>query len=727
MENIFGYLERITYYNEESHFMIGKLKEKAKRELTPIIGSLPGVQPGETLKLSGNWQHHKKFGLQFHVVSFESIAPTSSKGMERYLASGFIKGVGEVMAKRIVKKFGSETLDIIENRPDQLLEVEGIGSKRLKMIINSWEAQSGIKEIMIFLQDKGVSAAYATKIYRQYEKDAIKVLEKNPYQLAADIRGIGFITADRIAREMGIDVNSELRAKEGVIYTLQQLMEEGHVYFPRQDLLKKAQEILEIEESILDSALESLVKDRRIIIDDSHDCVLEEKPVYLAAYHIAERNSAKLLINLLNSPKKVREVDVPKAISWAEEKVAIKLAEKQREAVASILKEKIVVITGGPGTGKTTIIKAIARIFKALKVRLMMAAPTGRAAKRMQEATGYDAKTIHRLLEYSPREGGFKKNQDEPLEVDVLIIDETSMIDTMLMYQLLRAIPQTAKLILVGDINQLPSVGPGNVLREIIQSEEFAVIELNEIFRQSRKSKIILNAHRINQGEYPYINKPKPGEKTDFYFIEEDDPEKLLLKISNMCYKHIPEQFKFDPLRDIQVLTPMHKGIVGVANLNVELQKVLNPENKEILRGGRIFRIQDKVMQMVNNYDKDVYNGDLGWIKEIDTEEQVLKVDFDDRMIAYDFAELDEIQLAYACSIHKSQGSEYPVVVMPLLTQHYMLLQRNLLYTGVTRAKKLVILMGSKRALGMAISNNKIKKRYTLLKEKILEYSIIKP
>jgi exodeoxyribonuclease V alpha subunit len=622
------------------------------------------------------------------------------------------------MSERIVEKFGLHTLEIIEKTPERLSEVEGIGPKRISMIRKAWEEQKEIKEIMIFLQGYGVSASYSAKIYKQYENQSIEIVRENPYRLAYDIHGIGFITADKIAQNLGIDRNSLIRAKAGLIYVLNQLTEEGHVYYPEIQLIHKAKEILNVDEEIVILAVKELSKEKELFLEDL-DPDGNLRAVYLAPFYVAETGIAQRLMNLKESPSNIRPIHPEKAIEWVQQKLSIKLAQRQEEAVLLAATSKVLIITGGPGTGKTTIITAILRIFQQLKLRIFLAAPTGRAAKRMNEATGWEAKTIHRLLEYSPYKGGFKKDQDDPLEADVVIIDETSMVDTLLMYHLLKAIPSHAHLILVGDVDQLPSVGPGNVLKDIIKSGRFTVVRLTEIFRQAQESMIVVNAHKVNQGQFPVLKEIDKREKNDFQFIQEEDPEKILQNILDLCSERIPKHFRFHPLREIQVLAPMHKGIIGVANLNIELQKRLNPGQSGITHGARNFRLGDKVMQIVNNYDKDVFNGDIGWISKIDPEEREVAIDFDGRLVPYDYSDLDEVVLAYAVSVHKSQGSEYPVVILPVVTQHYLLLQRNLIYTGITRAKKLVVMIGTKKALAIAIRNNKPQQRYTLLSERL--------
>jgi exodeoxyribonuclease V alpha subunit len=718
MQIIFGLLEKISYHNEENDFVVAKLREKEKKELTTIVGNLSGVNPGESLKLTGKWVQNKRFGEQFQVESFEVTVPATLHGIQKYLASGLIEGIGPIMSERIVEKFGIHTLEVIEKKPERLSEVEGIGPKRISMIRKAWGEQKEIKEIMIFLQGHGVGAAFSAKIYKQYGDQSIERVRENPYRLAHDIYGIGFMTADKIAQNLGIDRNSLIRAKAGLLYVLNQLTEEGHVYYPETQLVHKAKEILHVDEEIVTLAVRELSKEKELFLEDL-DPEGHLRAAYLSPFYVAETGVAQRLINLKESPSNIRPIHPEKAIEWVQQKLNIELAQKQEEAVLLAATSKVLIITGGPGTGKTTIITAILRIFQQLKLRILLAAPTGRAAKRMNEATGWEAKTIHRLLEYSPHKGDFKRDQDDPLEADVVIIDEASMVDTLLMYHLLKAIPSHAHLILVGDVDQLPSVGPGNVLKDIIRSGKFTVVRLTEIFRQARESMIVVNAHKVNEGQLPVLKEIDQPEKTDFQFIQEEDPEKILQNILDLCSEKIPRDFRFHPLREIQVLTPMHKGTIGVTNLNIELQKRLNPGQSGITRGAWTFRVGDKVMQIVNNYDKDVFNGDIGWISKINPEEREVVIEFDGRGVPYDYSDLDEVVLAYAVSVHKSQGSEYPVVILPVVTQHYMLLQRNLIYTGITRAKKLVIMVGTKKALAIAIRNNKPQRRYTFLSERL--------
>jgi exodeoxyribonuclease V alpha subunit len=569
---------------------------------------------------------------------------------------------------------------------------------------------------MIFLQGHGVSAAYSAKIYKQYGPHSIERVKENPYRLARDIHGIGFLRADQIAQHLGIDRNSLIRANAGLLYVLGELTEEGHVYYPQKELIRRAREMLKVDPEIISKALTELSDEREIFIEDLG---ADRKAIYLIPFYLAEKGVAEGLKRLKDAPSTIRPIHPEKAIEWVQGRLGIELAEKQKEAVLLAARSKVLIITGGPGTGKTTILTAILKIFQQLKLRIFLAAPTGRAAKRMSEATGWEAKTIHRLLEYSPQKG-FKKNQGDPLEADGVVIDEASMIDTVLMYHLLKATPSQAHLILVGDVDQLPSVGPGNVLRELIDSGLFTVVRLKEIFRQARESMIVVNAHRVNEGEFPIVKGGDQGDSSDFHFIEEEDPEKILDRILTLCRESLPGRYGFHPIRDIQVLTPMYRGIIGATHLNDELQKDLNPHGQPITLGGRTFKLGDKVMQIVNNYEKDVFNGDIGWVSKIDQEEREIRIDFEGRSVSYDFSEFDEVVLAYAISVHKSQGSEYPAVILPVTTQHFLLLQRNLIYTGMSRARKLVVLIGTSKALAMAIKNNQPQRRFTHLSGRLV-------
>jgi exodeoxyribonuclease V alpha subunit len=719
-----GQLERVTFENEENDYVVAKVRVYGYSDLVTVVGNIPSPSPGEILSMSGEWTNHSKFGAQFKVVFCTCTVPASVAGIEKYLGSGLIRGIGPVMAKRIVKMFGEKALDIIEESVEKLLEVEGIGKLRIEMIAKAWTEQKEIRSVMVFLQSHGVSSAYASKIYKRYGNESIAIVKENPYRLAHDIYGIGFLTADRIAQKLGFDEKSPLRAEAGIIFKLHELTDEGHVYYPKEYLISQAKEILNVDESVLEIALSSLQAENKIIIEKLKDDETEICGIFLSGYHFAEVQIAKKLGEIRDFPKNTKEIYPDVALKYVQKKLSISLAEKQIEAVKSAITNKLLVITGCPGTGKTTITKAILEIFSLVTDKILLAAPTGRAAKRMSEATSKEAKTIHRLLEFDPAKGGFKRDENYQLNCDLIILDEASMIDTLLMYHLLKAIPKSATLIMVGDVNQLPSVGAGNVLKDIVNSEAFLVIELNEIFRQAQESDIIMNAHRIIFGQYPKIENQ---DGTDFFFINEDDQEKVLDKIILMVRERIPKKFNHDPLNDIQVLTPMNRGIVGTLKLNEALQDALNPNSFEIIRGGRRYRTGDKVMQIKNNYDKNVFNGDIGTISHIDSENQTITVNIDGNDIVYEYADLDELVLAYAVSIHKSQGSEYPAIVIPLVMGHYVMLQRNLLYTAITRGKKLVIVIGSKKALFLAVNNNKTMKRNTWLQGRLRKNYVYNP
>lgn len=718
-----GQIERVTYVSEDSGYTVAKVKAYGHKDLVTIVGRILSPTPGEILTMKGEWSRHPRFGDQFKITEYKTSVPASVNGIRKYLGSGLIKGIGPVMAGRLVGQFGKETLDIIENNPERLLEVEGIGAKRLDMIKKAWDDQKEIRRVMIFLQEHGVSSGYAAKIFKQYGDEAVEIIKEDPYRLARDIHGIGFVSADRIAASLDIAKDAPIRARAGVMYALHQMADEGHVYYPYEPLVEKSRELLGVDRETVVGAIGEMSigsndSSPEIIIEDLNEglenFIENHKAVYLSGYHFAEKNTAARLKTLSTSKASLRSIDADRAADWVQNELDIKLAPLQIEAVKQAANSKVLVITGGPGTGKTTIIKAILTIYLRLKAEVLLAAPTGRAAKRMSETTGIEAKTIHRLLEFAPGKGGFKKNEQSPLDCDLLIVDESSMIDILLMHNLLKAVPNGATLILVGDVDQLPSVGPGNVLSDIIVSGRAPVVKLEEIFRQARESSIIVNAHRINQGMHPSAPE-RNNELDDFYFIEKDQPEDVLEIIIELATERIPKRFGFDPLEDIQVLTPMHRGPAGSANLNVELQKALNPKSPGINRAGFEFRVNDKIMQTRNNYDKEVFNGDIGRIANLDYEAKSMEVSFDGRKLPYDFSDLDEIVPAYAISVHKSQGSEYPAVIVPVLTQHYLLLQRNLFYTAVTRGKDLVIMVGARKALAIALKNEGTKKRYTAL------------
>lgn len=721
MTKLRGQIERITFANEENGFTIARVKVYGRPDLVTVVGNLASPAPGEILEMKGEWTDHPKYGEQFRVAFYKSAVPATVYGIRKYLGSGLIPGIGPVIAERIAKKFGEDALDVIEDDIGKLAQVEGIGEKRVDMIKKAWDDQKDIRQVMLFLQTHGVSSGYATKIFKQYGTDAIDIVKENPYRLAMDIFGVGFVTADRIAEKLGFDRKSKFRAEAGLIYVLQQMSNEGHVYYPYETLIEKGGKLLEVDRGIILDGIAGLAEDHRVVIEDLNEDLDEylenNKAVYLAKYHLCETRIASRLKMLLYASKSFRDIDADNALEWTRKQIPETLSENQERAVRLVLENKMTVITGGPGTGKTTIINAIIRIHEMLGIKIMLAAPTGRAAKRMAETCGLPAKTIHRLLEYSIADGGFKKNDESPLKCNLLIVDEASMIDTILMHHLLKAVPKTAAFVLVGDVNQLPSVGAGSVLADIIASDTVPVARLTEIFRQAKESRIIVNAHRINRGDMPQFEADTPG--NDFYFIPKEDPEAALDVIIRLVSERIPKRFGYDPIDDIQVLSPMHKGTAGAGNLNTRLQEILNPRGESITRGDRTFRVGDKVMQIRNNYEKEVFNGDIGRVAAIRPEARDVIVSFDGREVLYEYPDLDEIVLAYAISIHKSQGSEYPVVVIPILTQHYILLQRNLVYTAVTRGKKLVVVVGSKKAIAIGVKNDKTAKRHTLLNERL--------
>lgn len=717
-----GLVERVTYTSEENGYSVIKVKVVGRRDLVTAVGKFASVSPGEMLAMEGSWGTHARFGEQFKVERYETSAPSTILGIKKYLGSGLIKGIGPKMAERIVQKFAERTLEIIESDITRLSEVEGIGKYRINQIRKAWEDQKEIRDLMLFLRSNGASAALAVRIFKQYGKDSLKIVRENPYRLAMEVHGIGFLTADRLAVTLGFQHDSPLRAEAGILYVLSEAANEGHVCVPFEWLIEQCSKTLEIESSIIEQALLALKSNASI----REEILSPEVPadfggsraIYLAAFHTAETGVARRLLSIQRYRMLRSNIDTAEAIKWLRGHLSFTLAPLQEEAVRSALSEKVVVITGGPGTGKTTLVRAILAVYAKMGARVNLAAPTGRAAKRLFETTGHPAATIHRLLEFSPQVGGFQRNEQKPLSADLVIVDETSMMDIVIAHHLLKAVPPQAVLVLVGDSDQLPSVGPGNVLRDIIDSGKFPVIRLTEIFRQASMSRIVTNAHRIRQGQFPDLRIESGGDQ-DFYFIGRDNPEDALETILKVCTQRIPRGFGLDPMEDVQVLSPMHRGVIGAHSLNIALQAALNPAGVTLDRGGYTYRVDDKVMQTRNNYDKEVYNGDIGRIRRIDRENQEVRVEFDGRMVSYDFSELDDLVLAYAISIHKAQGSEYPAVVFPLLTQHFMMLQRNLLYTAVTRAKKLVVIVGSGKALAMAVKNNRMQSRFTLLRERL--------
>ncbi|HBM81784.1 MAG: ATP-dependent RecD-like DNA helicase [Clostridiales bacterium] len=708
MEYMSGIVERITYVNEDSGFYVIKIKSNGFDDLVTAVGNLASVNVGSAVKLKGDWKYNSKYGKQFSVLDYKETVPATVAGIEKYLGSGLIKGIGPVNARRIVKNFKEDTIRIIEEEPDRLEEIEGIGSKRVSMIKKAWQEQKEIKNVMLFLQSKGVSTAYAVKIFKTYGNDSIETVKSNPYRLADDIWGIGFRTADKIAQQMGFDKNSPERCRSGIIYVLNELSQDGHCFAFKDQLVKKAWEVLETDKELINSAINEMIQSKSLIADT-------DDSIYLPPFYFSETGTAKRIKELVSFQSSLYLKNPDDIIEKVEREQNIKYDDVQIEAIKVASKSKFMVLTGGPGTGKTTTILAIIKVFERMGARVLLAAPTGRAAKRMSEATGMESKTIHRLLEYKPPEG-YKRGPDNPLDCDVLIIDETSMVDIILMYNLLKAVSNNTIVILVGDVDQLPSVGAGNVLKDIIDSGVVNVVHLTKIFRQAQGSSIIMNAHRINKGIFPNL---KGGRKSDFFFIEEEDPERIVETIKDLCVRRLPRYYKVDPVEDIQILCPMQRGETGAHNLNTVLQDALNKSDVFIHYGGTLYKLNDKVMQIKNNYDKGVFNGDMGIISYINMEDKTLKIRFDGTDVDYDATELDEVMLSYAITVHKSQGSEYKIVVAPFTTQHYMMLQRNLLYTCITRAKKVFILIGTKKAIGMAISNNKIAERNTMLSNRL--------
>ena len=746
MQKIRCVVERITYQNPENGYSVLKCRVKDHSDLVPVIGNMLDANVGSVLLAEGEWKVDSKYGRQFVAEKWEETLPATVYGMEKYLGSGLIKGVGPKFAKKIVQKYGVDTFVVIEDNIELLIEIDGIGKKRIEMIAESWARQKEIKNIMLFLQEHQVSASYAAKIFKQYGNDSIPVMKENPYRLADDIWGIGFKTADQIAMKLGFDKESFLRLRSGLMYTLSELSNDGHVYAEKQQLIEKASELLEAAPETVVMTMDEMLKKSELIqekdivrTDDEGNRI---DPIYLPPFFYAEVGVAAKLKKLASSPagdklytklmdarRLTGNENLSVEIGAIEKYTGMQYDEIQADAIRKAATAKVMVLTGGPGTGKTTTTHGIISAYKAYGLKILLAAPTGRAAKRMTEATGMEAKTIHRLLECKPPDG-YQRNEEKPLEGDVLIVDECSMIDIILMNSLLKAIPPTMRLIMVGDIDQLPSVGPGNVLRDIIDSGTFPVVRLTRIFRQAQTSRIIMNAHRINEGKLPDISN---GKSSDFFFVEKEDPEDAVKYIVDLVEKKLPDYYHV-PSSQIQVLTPMQRGLVGATNLNLALQEVLNPSEHDIFmkgrgkvsmpketlrRSGYAFRADDKVMQIKNNYDKDVYNGDIGIIESVNETDRTLKVNFDGRSVEYDISELDELVHAYATTIHKSQGSEYPVVVMPVMMNHYVMLQRNLIYTGITRAKKILVIIGTRKALTYAVKNVTVTKRNTLLKERL--------
>ncbi|GLI96019.1 SF1B family DNA helicase RecD2 [Methylocystis echinoides] len=711
-EVLAGIVERVTFHNEENGFCVLRVKARGHRDLVTVVGHAATISAGEWITVTGEWVNDRNHGQQFKARFLKTSAPTTAEGIEKYLASGMIRGIGPAYAKRMVKAFGDRVFDVIEAEPNRLKEVDGIGPIRAQRIVSAWAEQKVVREIMVFLHSHGVGTARAVRIFKTYGADAVQVMTENPYRLARDIRGIGFKTADAIAMKLGIEKTAMIRVRAGISYALTEAMDEGHCGLPIDKLLPLAGELLEVPQQLVRTALDLELGEGVVVRDQ----VAETDCVFLTGLYRAEQTIAQRLQTLLNGKLPWPWIDPTKALPWIEQKTGLALAERQNEAIRLALMTKVLVITGGPGVGKTTIVNSILRILAAKGVKLLLCAPTGRAAKRMTEATGFEAKTIHRLLEVDPKNGGFKKNDDNPIDCELLVVDEASMVDVMLMQALLKALPDDAALLVVGDIDQLPSVGPGQVLADIIQSGAVPVVRLTEVFRQAAQSRIILAAHNINKGIVPDLRRP-PSD-SDFYFVAAAEPEKAVSTIVNLVKRRIPERFGFDPIRDIQVLCPMNRGGVGARSLNVELQSALNPAGeKKVERFGWTFAPKDKVMQIENDYDKEVYNGDVGYVEDLDADTGELTANFDGRSVTYEFGELDTLVPAYAATIHKSQGSEYPAVVIPVMTQHYTMLQRNLIYTGITRGKKLVVLVGQAKAVAIAVKNVSGRRRWTKLRE----------
>ena len=706
MDSLTGYIEAIVFVQPDNGFTVARLKEPKKKEMITIVGHLPSIQPGETVTCTGEWKIHPSHGRQFEVADCQVEIPCDLMGIQKYLESGLVKGVGPVFAQKIVDLFGLDTLKVIDETPHRLLEIQGLGERKMQKIVECWKQQRSIREVMIFLRSHGVSPAYAQKIFKAYGDESIEKVKANPYQLAKDIFGIGFKTADILAQKLGLPLHSPQRISAGIQFVLWELTADGHTCYPVKDFVPAAKEMLEIEENLVVEQLKILVEKKDLVQEE----INEESMIWLKTFFSYEQSIARDMRRLLEHPQALRTIDVIKAADWVQIQLKIRFALQQEEAVKKALQDKVHIITGGPGTGKSTITNAILAVSAKLTDKILLAAPTGRAAKRLSEITHRKAFTLHALLEWDPTTGGFKRSRDNPLVCELIVIDEASMIDTPLLFFLLRALPSDARVIFVGDIDQLPSVGPGTVLRDLIQSELIGVTRLTEIFRQAKGSKIITNAHLINQGEFPEIY---TDEKSDFHFIEAETPEAIQQVILNLVSKEIPEKKHFHAIDDIQVLSPMKRGIIGIEMLNNVLQNLLNPSTQPLLRAGRKFHIKDKVMQIRNNYNKKVYNGDIGRIEAIDLEEQQLLVTFDDKGVLYEFSELDELVLSYAASIHKYQGSECPCVVIPIHTTHFKLLHRNLLYTGVTRGKKEVYVVGTKKAIAIAVHNNDVLKRHT--------------
>jgi exodeoxyribonuclease V alpha subunit len=716
-----GCLERITYFNAENHYTIAKLKTSKTHNIVTIVGTMAAVNPGQTLKIKGIWETHPRYGQQFKIASYEVVLPATIDGIKKYLESGIIKGIGPSMANRIVSCFGIKTFEIIEKEPEKLLEVKAIGKAKAALICNAWKDHHVARSLMQFLQNMGVQTSYCAKILKEYGPDAVNIISKDPFRMTTDIPGIGFYFADTVAQKLGIEKDHSRRVRACILHVIQQVTNQGDVFAYQDQLVDRCKNLFRITPGVILNEIHTLCTAGELVVENApHDP--DNKILYLKEIHRAETGIANRLKALLSVPVTPTGIDAERIAREVQKKLAISLSFEQLNVLEEILIHRSVIITGGPGTGKTTLIRSINAVFSALGKHVLLAAPTGRAARRLSEVTRSRAKTIHKLLGFNFKEGLFEKNQDNPLDADAMIIDEASMVDTVLMYHLIKALPMTSVLILVGDIFQLPSVGPGNVLSDMIKSKLIPVFYLKKIFRQAQESPIVVNAHRVRRGESPVL---KPLGDSDgvseFYFLEQHNLNNVVSTIVELCTRTIPERFDFDPMYEVQVLTPMHKGVIGTTNLNQVLQKVLNPNPVMIEAMGSTFKTGDKIMHLKNNYQKEVFNGDIGIIGAIDRKEKQLSVDYYGRIVTYDFTEMDEISLAYAISVHKSQGSEYPAVILPIMTQHFVLLQRNLLYTAITRGENLVILVGTKKALNIALKNNKPTERLSGLAFRLMD------
>jgi exodeoxyribonuclease V alpha subunit len=717
-EPLEGSVERITFHSEESGFCVIRVKVRGQRDLVTVIGSAATIAPGEYIEAQGSWTNDRQYGLQFKTQRLRVVPPSTLEGIEKYLGSGMIKGIGPHFARKLVRAFGAEVFEVIEAQPGRLLELEGIGPKRKERVTEAWAEQKIVREIMVFLQSHGVGTARAVRIYKTYGEQAVELVRANPYRLALDIANIGFKTADGIALRLGIASDSLIRAQAGVRHVLQEMGSNGHCAAYRDNLVATAVELLEIPLAVIEQAIDAEVDADNLVAEPIGD----QAALFLTSLHRSEVGIAEHIARLSKGRPSWGELDAEKAIPWVEQKTRLELSASQRAAVVKAVNGKVTVITGGPGVGKTTVVNSILQIVRAKGAEVALCAPTGRAAKKLSETTASEAKTIHRLLEFDPKFMGFKRKQHNPLDGELFVVDEVSMVDTVLMNHLLRAVPDRASVLLVGDVDQLPSVGPGSVLADMIGSGALTTVRLNEIFRQAAHSKIITNAHRINQGQLPEAG---DSSESDFFFIAAETPESIHDRLMQVVTERIPRRFGLHPVLEVQVLTPMNRGGLGARSLNIELQKKLNPEARpQVSRYGWTYAPGDKVIQTVNNYDKDVFNGDIGRVARIDEEEQTIFIDYDGRHVTYDLGELDEISLAYATTVHKSQGSEYPAVVIPIATQHYPLLERNLLYTAVTRGKRLVVVIGQRKALAIAVKRVGSVKRLTNLKSRLRQMSL---